>query len=213
MAKTKQKFYVVWKGHSPGIYQTWAECQQQIKNYTGAQYKAFPNLAQAEVALKGNVWDYIGKKESGSRSKKSADLVKVMDANLDSWSVDAACSGNPGVMEYQCVDTGSGVQIFHAGPFPDATNNIGEFLALVHALAQLKKEGKDIPVYSDSETAMAWVRNKKVNTNLKETPRNKKVFELIARALKWIKTNTWKTPILKWDTENWGEIPADFGRK
>lgn len=212
MAKKGQKFYVVWKGHNPGVYRTWAECQQQIKNFQGTQYKAFPNEAQAEIAYRGNMWDYLGKNKD-SAPKKAGASGKATDAILDSWSVDAACSGNPGVMEYQCVDTGSGIQLFHSGPYPDATNNIGEFLALVHALALLKQQDKKIPVYSDSETAMAWVRNKKVNTNLRETPRNKKVFVLIHRALKWLKTNTWQTPILKWDTEHWGEIPADFGRK
>lgn len=211
MAKNKQKFYVVWKGLKPGIYNTWSECQQQIKNFQGACFMAFPNEAQAKLAYHGNMWDYIGKKGDKKPAKKQSGAIG--EANLESWSVDAACSGNPGVMEYQCVDTGSGIQIFHAGPFPDATNNIGEFLALVHALALLKQEGKNIPIYSDSETAMAWVRKKAVNTNLQKTPKNARVFELISRALTWIKTNTWQTPILKWDTENWGEIPADFGRK
>lgn len=213
MAKKKQKFYVVWKGHNPGIYKTWAACQQQIKNYTGALYKAFPNQAEAETAYHGTVSDYIGNKDNAKTPKASGAAERKIDANMESWSVDAACSGNPGVMEYQCVDTASGIQIFHGGPYQGATNNIGEFLALVHALALLKQQGKNIPVYSDSRTAMAWVRKKQVNTNLKETPRNKKVFEMLRRAQAWVKNNTWQTTILKWDTENWGEIPADFGRK
>jgi len=211
MAKKSQKFYVVWVGVQPGIYKSWAECQQQIKNFNGAYFMAFPNEAQAKLAYHGNMWDYIGKKGEKKPSKKAQGGLN--EANLDSWSVDAACSGNPGVMEYQCVDTGSGVQIFHGGPYNDATNNIGEFLALVHALALLKQQGKNTPIYSDSLTAMAWVRKKQINTNLVETPRNKKVFEMMRRAQAWIKSNSWQNPILKWDTENWGEIPADFGRK
>ncbi|MCF8366100.1 MAG: ribonuclease H family protein [Bacteroidales bacterium] len=211
MAKNMQKFYVVWKGIKPGIYKTWYECQQQIKNFQGAYFKAFPNETQAKVAYHGNMWDYIGKKEDKKPLKKT--IGNAGEAIPESWSVDAACSGNPGVMEYQCVETGSGIQIFHAGPFPDATNNIGEFLALVHALALLKQQGKNIPVYSDSKTAMSWVKKKTINTNLQKTPKNARVFEMIGRALTWIKNNSWQTPILKWDTENWGEIPADFGRK
>jgi len=211
MAKKSQKYYVVWKGVQPGIYKSWAECQQQIKNFSGAYYMAFPNEAQAKLAYHGNMWEYIGKKGEKKPLKKAH--TGANEANLDSWSVDAACSGNPGVMEYQCVDTGSGIQIFHAGPFNDATNNIGEFLALVHALAMLKQQGKNTPIYSDSMTAMAWVRKKQINTNLVETPKNKKVFEMMRRAQAWIKNNSWQNPILKWDTENWGEIPADFGRK
>ena len=128
--------------------------------------------------------------------------------------VDAACSGNPGTMEYQGVETNTKHRIFHQGPFKDATNNIGEFLALVHGLGYLKKHGHNsVPIFTDSVTAMAWVRDKKAKTKLERTPDNAVLFDLIARAENWLKTNTYKNPFLKWDTEKWGEIPADFGRK
>lgn len=211
MAKKVQKYYVVWKGVKPGIYATWEQCQQQTKGVKQAYYKAFPTLEQAQLAFAGNMWKYIGKNADEAKGAKSGTLPR--EAKLNSWSVDAACSGNPGVMEYQGVITGTGQQIFHGGPYPDATNNIGEFLALVHALAMLKQKGITTTVYSDSKTAIAWVRNKKVKTQLQKTPRNKKVFELIERAEEWLKNNSWDTTILKWDTKNWGEIPADFGRK
>jgi len=117
-------------------------------------------------------------------------------------------------MEYRGVATVSGTEIFKMGPFDNGTNNVGEFLALVHALAYLKKLDKeDVKIYSDSRTAMAWVRNKKVKTTLKKTPENEAIFVLMDRALKWLNSNTYKTKILKWDTDTWGEIPADFGRK
>jgi ribonuclease HI len=93
------------------------------------------------------------------------------------------------------------------------TNNIGEFLAIVHALAFLKKHEVNIPVYTDSLTALKWVKDKKVKTKLKETPENEELFELIERAVNWLNNNTYNNAILKWDTKNWGEIPADFGRK
>jgi ribonuclease HI len=111
------------------------------------------------------------------------------------------------------VYTKNGRRIFYAGPFPDGTNNVGEFLAIVHALALLKSKKKTLPIYSDSETAIVWVRNKHANTKLKPTNANAQLFELIQRAEKWLKTNTWNIPVLKWETEWWGEIPADFGRK
>ncbi len=131
-----------------------------------------------------------------------------------SISVDAACSGNPGIMEYQGVETNTKRRLFHQGPFRDGTNNIGEFLALVHGLGYLKKHGYDsVPIFTDSVTAMAWVRNKKAKTKLDRTAHNAILFDLIERAENWLKTNTYNNPILKWDTENWGEIPADFGRK
>lgn len=211
MAKKGRKFYVVWKGVKPGVYGSWQECQQQIKGYEGARYMAFPNEEQAKLAYKGNMWDYLGKKQQPGQAQKRS--FSGEGPVLDSLAVDAACSGNPGVMEYQCVETKTGKRIFHGGPYPDATNNIGEFLALVHVLALLKQKDKKIPVYSDSRTAISWVKRKQAKTKLKPTGRNRKVFDLIDRAEKWLKSNSWDIPILKWDTENWGEIPADFGRK
>lgn len=131
----------------------------------------------------------------------------------ESISVDAACSGNPGVMEYRGVKTDTRAVIFHRGPFSMGTNNIGEFLALVHALAVQKKNNTKLPVYTDSGTAMAWVRNKKVKSSLVRNDQTKDLWDMVERAQNWLKTNESDIPILKWDTVNWGEIPADFGRK
>ncbi|MEL6812896.1 MAG: RNase H family protein, partial [Bacteroidota bacterium] len=104
-------------------------------------------------------------------------------------------------------------QLFHQGPFDQGTNNVGEFLALVHGLAYLKQIGSDRIIYSDSRIAMGWVRKKKCNTKLKPTQKNRKIFELILRAETWLKNNTFTTEMVKWETKAWGEIPADFGRK
>jgi ribonuclease HI len=212
MAK-KAKLYVIWEGAKPGIYTNWDDAKAQIQGFPNAKYKSFETLAEAEKAFKGKFYEYydFSKKEEDKKTngKISRDLIIK-----ESIAVDAACSGNPGNMEYRGVYTKTKEQIFHQGPFPQGTNNIGEFLALVHGLAFLKKEGRDItPIYSDSRTAIAWVRNKKVKTELARTPRNEQIFELMERALKWLNSNTYKNPIIKWETEDWGEIPADFGRK
>jgi len=127
--------------------------------------------------------------------------------------VDAACSGNPGKMEYRGVCVATGEEIFHFGPLEGGTNNIGEFLGIVHALALLKQQNNAIPVYSDSTNAIKWVKKKKCNTKLKPTNENKYLFELISRAEKWLTENDYPNPIIKWETDKWGEIPADFGRK
>jgi ribonuclease HI len=212
MAKKGLKYYVVWEGKKPGIYKTWGECQQQIMGVEGAKYMSFPNEEQAALALRKGPGSYWGKKKS---------IVNPLQSNSgvgkgpvwESISVDAACSGNPGTMEYQGVYTKTGKQIFHGGPYEDATNNIGEFLALVHVLAMLKQQNKKLPVYSDSKTAMAWVKHRHAKTKLEHTTANNRVFEMIHRAEAWLKNNSWDVPILKWDTKAWGEIPADFGRK
>lgn len=213
MVKKGSKFYVVWVGRNPGIYKSWDECQVQISEFEGARYKSFPTEKAATEAFRGNMWDYIGKKEVKNNLPFEEVSGKTEEIITDSLAVDAACSGNPGIMEYRGVYTKNRKQIFHAGPFKDGTNNVGEFLAIVHALALLKQKNKCMPVYTDSETAIVWVRQKKAKTKLKKTPDNNNLFELIQRAEKWLKNNFWDTPVLKWKTEIWGEIPADFGRK
>jgi len=208
----KNKFFVVWEGKEPGIYPSWEECKRQIHGYGGAIYKGFATEAEAREAMLSPCWDYIGK--NAKQKKPSAkDISKYGTPNFDSLSVDAACSGNPGLMEYQGVYTKTGEVIFHQGPFKDGTNNIGEFLALVHGLAFLKQKNSPIPIYTDSKTAMAWVRTKKTKSLLVRNENNAILFEMVARAEKWLVDNTFSTEILKWETEIWGEIPADFGRK
>jgi len=205
-----KKYYVVWKGRKTGIFNSWKECEAQVKGMEGAVYKSFPDMDSARNAYEGNWQDFIQKKRASVRKVTNP---KAEIPVWDSWSVDAACSGNPGVMEYRGVETKSGKQIFHQGPFPLGTNNIGEFLAIVHALALLKKNNSDMTVYSDSRTGLKWVKDKTVKTKLPETRKSKALYELIDRAVAWLNANDYSNPVLKWDTENWGEIPADFGRK
>lgn len=210
MAK-KNKYYVVWAGHNPGVYKSWTECQEQIKNFPNAKYKSFPNKDDAFLAFHGVYEDFIGEKSKKSNKKTSKSRENIIK---NTWSVDAACSGNPGIMEYRGVITDTGKELFKQGPFENGTNNIGEFLAIVHALALLKKIGDhNRIIYTDSRTALAWLRNKKVKTVLKKDSRNAIIFELIDRAIKWLHNNTYNNKVIKWETKEWGEIPADFGRK
>lgn len=208
----KQKFYVVWKGKNPGVYTSWEACKEQIDGIKGAQYMAFPDRETAEEAFNSNYKAYKGKGKT-SPGLSAAELAVIGSPNYHSISVDAASGGNPGVMEYQGVDTKTRKVLFKQGPFKEGTNNVGEFLAIVHGLAFLKKHNSDRILYSDSRTAMSWVRKKKCNTKLQQTQDNAVLFDLIARAEDWLKQNRYNTPIVKWETKAWGEIPADFGRK
>jgi len=201
----KQKFYVVWKGVIPGVYDSWDECKQMIENFEGALYKSFPTQELAEKAYQSSPWGYIGKEKATVPAQ--GNFIK------DSLAVDAACSGNPGPMEYRGVYVANGQELFLKGPYQKGTNNIGEFLAIVHGLAFLKQQKIEIPIYSDSVNAMIWIKNKKCKTKLEPCEENKSLFELIERAEKWLRENTYKNKILKWETDQWGEIPADFGRK
>lgn len=140
-------------------------------------------------------------------------LPLPQEVSAQAWAVDAACSGNPGPMEYRCVDLATGAEVFHFGPV-HGTNNIGEFLAIVHALALMERDGiKGKIIYSDSRNAMLWVKKKQCKTKLARTPRTEQLYQIIARAEKWLRTHQINTPILKWETQKWGEVPADFGRK
>ncbi len=205
------KYYVVWKGKHPGIYNSWKACQAEIGGVKGAQYMGFPSLEEAREAYNDNYAAYKGKKKKPGFT--DLELLKIGNPNPHSISVDAASSGNPGIMEYQGVDTNSKKVLFKQGPFSEGTNNVGEFLAIVHGLAYLKKRSSDRVLYSDSRTAISWVRKKKCNTKLLPSSKNKALFNLIQRAEEWLKTNAYVTPIVKWETKAWGEIPADFGRK
>jgi ribonuclease HI len=212
MAKKSKRFYVVWKGKRPGIYDNWEACKAQIAGSRGAQYKAFTSREEAEKAYNSNYAAYKGKGKKDP-SLSPAELMAIGEPNYHSIAVDAASGGNPGRMEYRGVDTRTRKLLFRQGPFKNGTNNIGEFLAIVHGLAFLKKRNSDRVLYTDSRTALSWVRKKKCNTQLRETPDNRKLFDLIRRAEDWLALNTWSTPIVKWETRAWGEIPADFGRK
>ncbi len=208
----KNKYYVVWQGVEPGIYDSWTDCQQQIKGYPGARYKGFKSKGEAEEAFTQSYDEFISDVKKGPGAKPVSLEQYSDDIVWDSIAVDAACSGNPGVMEYQGVDTKTGMRLFHK-KFDKGTNNIGEFLALVHGLAQLKKEERTIPIYTDSKIAMNWVKRKHCGSKLKRSPSTKLLFELVHRAEQWLKSNTYENKILKWETKLWGEIPADFGRK
>ncbi|TXK72632.1 viroplasmin family protein [Mesonia sp. HuA40] len=212
MAK-KQKYYVVWQGKKTGIFTSWEDCKAQITGYQGAQYKSFSSFTEAQKAF-NKAYDEV-KAKAHNKNEPSLEQLerRVKEVDFNALAVDAASSGNPGKVEYRGVWIKNNKQIFHKGPFEEGTNNIGEFLALVHALALLKKNQYTHAVYSDSKIAIGWVYKKKCNTKLKRNPKNAAIFELVDRAEKWLATNYFTTKIIKWDTKNWGEIPADFGRK
>lgn len=204
-----KRYYVVWNGAEPGIYDSWERCQEQIKGVKQALYKGFASLAEAQRAYASSPHIYIGNK---AQAKQTADGQVPACVQTNALAVDAACSGNPGQMEYRGVYLATGQEIFHFGPML-GTNNIGEFLAIVHALALLKQKGSDIPIYSDSLNALLWIKQKQCKTKLPRTPETEQLFCYIERAERWLRENNYTNLLIKWETKEWGEIPADFGRK
>ena len=207
-----QKFYVVWIGLNPGVYDSWEACRQQVEGWKGAVYKAFDTRAEAEEAINLPPENFIEKKTPDHTGRKKKEKPLPPEVIRQALAVDAACSGNPGQMEYRAVYLGDMEEKFHFGPIL-GTNNIGEFLAIVHALALYKSRRLDWPLYSDSRNAIDWVQKKQCRTKLERTPETEAVFQRIESAERWLRENTYRNQIIKWDTRKWGEIPADFGRK
>lgn len=204
----KGKFYVVWNGRNVGVYSDWDSCKMQIEGFKGAQYKSFPDRASAEDAFRNG---YEASQQSTANSQQP--IANSQQPIGQSIAVDAACSGNPGKVEYQGVFVETKTHLFKSPVFEGGTNNIGEFLAIVHCLAWQQKKKISFPIYSDSLNAQKWVREGVCKTKLVENEKNKYLFEVIRRAEKWLKENSFRVPIYKWRTDIWGEIPADFGRK
>lgn len=212
MAKPKFKFYVVWQGRTPGVYDSWHDCEAQVKG-TDAKYKGFATRAEAEQAFSDG-WEAHISFSPATRSKLvSSRSNAATQPVLPALAVDAACSGNPGVLEFRGVIADTGTQVFHRGPYQRGTNNIGEFLAIVLGLAYLKAHNLPWVLYSDSKIAISWIRQKQCKTKLDWNDKNQDLLLAVRAAEKWLHENTYTTPIYKWDTDAWGEIPADFGRK
>ncbi len=244
-AMQANKYYVVWKGFAPGVYDSWEEAEIQVSGFPEASYRSFKTQEAAIEAFREGfdkegliqevnrqmqeinqagmapVSSTKGEKKLtpiGIRNVKSGTDTTIVNNPphsyiLDSLAVDAACSGNPGPMEYQGVYVRTKQVIFKVGPMSGGTNNIGEFLAIVHGLALQEKQGTRLPIYSDSVNAQLWVRQGFCKTKLEENEENAPIFDLIRRAEQWLRTHTFRVPIYKWETKQWGEIPADFGRK
>ncbi len=213
--KKKAKYYVIWDGNNSGIYTDWDVAQKKLKGIPRERFKTFGSKILAQRALSEGHEKYIGKDFRKTQDLSELEIAKIGDPVEMSLAVDAACNEMTGIMEYQGMWVfDADTPVFRKGPYKGGTNNIGEFLALVHALALFhnKKDNKfkKMPIYSDSRIAMGWVKAGKCRT--KGTP-GKEVAELIVRAEEWLRTHAYKNPIWKWETKVWGEIPADFGRK
>ncbi len=206
----KLKFYVVWEGKTPGIYRTWAQCQEQIDGFHQAKYKSYNSLEEAEKVFKQGWKKHWG---ATKKSTKASTASKKDDIDYNSISVDVGTQGNPGPIEYKGVDTKTEEILFQVGPIENGTNNLGEFIAIVHALAYLNKRGSNKTIYTDSMTALKWIKNKQVASTLVRDDTTKKIWELTDRAVNWLHHHTYNNKILKWNTKEWGEIKADYGRK
>lgn len=209
------KYYVVWEGRAPGIYDSWEECQMQVEGFPGAKFRSYPDLTSATNAFRGDPRQEMALFRQMATRRADTVNYEAMNIRGDAIAVDGACSRNPGPTEYRGVSVGTGHELFRVGPIPNATNNIGEYLAIIHAAAMLAQKGDfTTPIYSDSRTALSWIRAGHHRSKIIPDAGNSKACELLRRADAWLAANgPIRNPLFKWDTDNWGEIPADFGRK
>lgn len=227
MSKPHKKYYVVWVGQRPGVYDSWAECQLQTHGVEGARFKSFDTMEEAVEAYRGDPAQHLGlirqivRHSGGSPLRPLSDGIRDYTAipgiRLDAIAVDGACSGNPGRMEYRGVRVFDGSEVFHIGDkhILTGTNNIAEYLAMIHVAALLKRDADTTtPIYTDSRNTMSWLRRGASHTTLPRNGSTASTWALLDRADAWLKNNgPIQNPILKWNTEEWGEIPADFNRK
>lgn len=212
MAK-KPKFYVVWKGRKTGVFSSWEDCKAQTNGFDGAVFKSFESKELAEEAFKNSSNDYVGKQKKIIPKLSKEELALIGQPIEDAIAVDGAWDNTTGLVEYQGVYIKTGEVLFHVGPLEDGTINMVEFLAIVHALALCKQWHWKVPIYSDSKIALGWIKEKKSSSHHLPSEKNKKLFDMLARAKKWLHENTYENELLKWETKAWGENPADFGRK
>lgn len=195
-----KKLYLVWKGHKPGIYQTWKECQEQTRGFSAPLFESVKDVTRSEAERLYHAHHYA--------------QLYTSEILPDAIAVDASAKGNPGPMEYRGVWVENKEVLFASKVYPEGTNNIGEYLALVHLLALMKQKGINHPIYSDSTTAIGWVRKKQCQTKLTPNETNRELLDVIQRATAWLQSNDISQyHIYKWNTDEWGEIPADYGRK
>lgn len=222
MSSTTKKIlkkYIVWKGRIPGVYDTWQECERQVKGVS-AVYKSYSGISLEEARRiynagpKSDLADY-GRKDPDTHRKAHSDSKPQKAAPPpSSWAVDAATSHNPGPMEYRGVDIDTGQVLFASKVYPLGTNNIGEFLAIVHAIALMCRTGERHVIFSDSRNALSWVRKGVCKTQLPHNAETNELFDVIDRAVAFLKkVNLLEFDLRKWPTDTWGEIPADYGRK
>lgn len=124
-------------------------------------------------------------------------------------AVDASHLTSQNRTDYQGVNIATGEVLFEHSLGANKTINQGEFLAIVHAAQYIiENDFKPRIIYSDSVTAISWFKNKATSSG-KDNPALKK-SEVFLKALDFdIKT----IDVRYWSNKQWGETPADFGRK
>ncbi len=207
------KYYVVWKGKQTWVFSSWNQVQPLISWFSDAKFKSFETREDAEHAFVLSREDFYGQSSLSLWKKWQNDKTIDVPFCIDAVAVDAACAWNPGILERRGVEVADGNEIF-SFRIEKGTNNVGEFLAIVSWFQRIFSSDSDFFIYSDSKIAINWVKERKCKSLLRIESPSLPVWKFVQEAEEWLKTHEIDfSHLLKRRTSEWGEIPADFGRK
>ncbi|MGL6260052.1 ribonuclease H1 domain-containing protein [Vibrio sp. WXL103] len=153
-----KKYYVVWQGRETGIFTTWAQCKAQVDNFSGARFKSFPSLEEAQAAFgRPSKLKASTTKAKTSKPKSTPLTQSQIDAMPYTVKIftDGACEPNPG-------EAGTGLAVYQDQTLSElwyglyqahGTNNTAELHGLNQALRLAKEklsQGHSVGIYSDS---------------------------------------------------------------
>lgn len=145
----KNKFYAVAAGRMTGIFQSWSQCEAQVKGVAGARYKGFVTREEAEKWL-----DDGGVYERKVKATKPAPKVRkpepeAVDGKLFVYT-DGSSLNNPGPGGWAAVilEKNGPCELF--GAFRRTTNNRMELLACIRALEAVEDRGDEVVLHTDS---------------------------------------------------------------
>lgn len=145
-----KKVYAVRMGHKPGIYKTWAECQKHTSGFSGAEFKSFKTLEEAESYMNG-----------GAKAVENVDDPSTVRAYVDgSYDHSALMYAGGAVILYEDQE----IHISEAGNnegLVGMRNVAGELLGAIRAMEwfdQNRSEigAKRLVIYHDYEGIAKW---------------------------------------------------------
>ncbi|MFC3025292.1 viroplasmin family protein [Vibrio zhugei] len=156
-----KKYYVVWKGRQHGIYTTWEQCKQQVDGFTGAKFKSYPSLAEAEAAF-GAQPAPVRRTAATTKPPTKAKSAALTQAQIEAMPFDikifsdGGCEPNPG-------KAGTGLAVYEHNQLSElwfglfqtyGTNNTAELHGLHHALLMAQDKlslGQSVAIFCDSK--------------------------------------------------------------
>lgn len=136
--------------------------------------------------------------------------------------VNCKCEDNPGIAKFQLYDLNLKKVLTVSDNFY-CSNDLTEFLGLVNSIYYCFHNNHE-HLFSNSETAISWIRKKKYRSNLIRTKETEITWDKINKALKWLKTleytdksGSFRDPstkkivyVHKWLESEWGKSPLFY---